>query len=181
MIYKPVPHIIGDIVAEVRKEFSGTEEAPNGTIPYYEYGTALEVVNTLSRKTESQEFSDKKYPLIWFLIKDSIKQEVDLKKANHRKVSDITLIFCTETIADYVASERYDNTFIPTLRPLYDAFVYYLRRSNQLASKNGFKHNYYENLFWGRDGLYGHTGNIFNDRLDAIIVDNLDLFIIEKC
>ena len=176
MIYKPVPHIIGNIVTKVRNNF--TKEK---LIPYYEYGTALEVVNTLSLKTKSQDFYNKKYPLIWFLIKDSIKQEVNLKGANHRKVTDITLIFCVETKAEYVASERYSKTFIPTLRPLYDSFVHYLRKSNQVTSKNGFKHNYYENLFWGRDGLYGHKGNIFNDRLDAIIIDNLDLFIIENC
>lgn len=176
MIYKPVPHIIGDIVSQVRLNFSEEQ-----VIPFYEYGTALEVVNTLSLKTESSEHYDKKYPLIWFLIKDSIRQEVGFKRANHRMVSGVTIIFCTETSADYVASERFENTFIPVLRPLYDSFVHYLKKSTQVTSKNGFQHNYYENLFWGRDGLYGHEGNIFNDRLDAIIVDNLDLFIIEKC
>jgi len=176
MIYKPIPHIIEDIVSEVRKNYT-----PENVQPFYEYGTALEVVNTLSRKTENTEFYDKKYPLIWFLIKDSIKQEVSLKNANKRMVEGVTIIFCMETSADYLAADRYTNTFIPVLRPLYDLFVHYLQRSNQVASKNGFQHTYYENLFWGRNGLYGHTGNIFNDKLDAIILDDLDLFIIEKC
>jgi hypothetical protein len=176
MIYKPVPHIIRDIVSDLRNNFSEDK-----IIPFYEYGTALEVVNTLSKKTEHPEYSDKKYPLIWFLIKDSLKQEVDFTKANKRKVTDITVIFCTETKADYLAADRYENTFIPILRPLYDAFVYYLKRSKDISSKNDFKHIYYENLFWGRDGLYGHEGNIFNDRLDAIIIDNLDLHLIETC
>ena len=176
MIYKPVPYIIGDIVAKVREGYSEL-----GIEPYYEYGTALEVVNTLSLKAESVEFEDKRYPLIWFLVKDSLKQEVKYNRATPRIAKDLTIIFCTITSAEYRAADRFANTFIPILRPLYDLFVHYLKLSNEVRSITHFSHNYYENMFWGRDGLYGHEGNIFNDRLDAIIVDNLDLHLIEKC
>jgi hypothetical protein len=176
MIYKPVAYIIRDIISQIRDNFT-TEKI----IPYYEFGTTLEVVNTLSLKSESSAYYNARYPLIWYLIKDSVKQEIDFKKSNNRLIKDITIIFCTETKQEYLAADRYENTFIPTLRPLYDSFLFYLKKSKEVVSKNGFYHRYYENLFWGREGLWGHEGNIFNDMLDAIIIDNLDLFIVETC
>jgi len=36
-------------------------------------------------------------------------------------------------------------------------------------------HDKIDRLFWGRSGLYGNEGNIFNDHLDAIEIQNLSL------
>lgn len=176
MIYRPIVDIIGDVVSDVRLDFT-----QDNIIPFYDYGTTLEVVNRLSAKTKSDDFYDKKYPLIWYLIGDSIKEEVDNKKSIKRQVTDISIIICTETNAEYTSEERYTNVIKPILRPLYDSFMSKLKLNKQLKSIDGFKHNYFENLYWGRNGLYGHEGNIFNDLIDAIIIDSMDLFIIETC
>lgn len=176
MIYRPITHLIGDIVAEVRSDFS-----LEGVIPFYDYGVTLEVVNRLKQKTQNPDYEYKKYPLIWYLIDGSIEELVADNLSNKRTVQNATVIICTQTDATYTSEDRFNNTFIPILRPLYDSFMFHLKRSNLVRSTDYFKHTYHENLFWGRDGLYGHTANIFDDKLDAIIIENLQLSIIEKC
>lgn len=171
MIYKPLAYIIEDIVAKVALSFSC----------FYDFGTTNEVVNRLTAKTESDTHFDKKYPLIWFVIGNSVEEEVNPRAAVRRSATDVSIIICTETLAEYTSRERYANNFIPILRPLYDAFLHELSFNKEVKSKNGFVHSYYENLFWGRNGLYGNEGNIFNDRLDAIIIDKLELLVIESC
>lgn len=176
MTYRPLAHIIGDVVKMVRDDFT-----PEKVIPFYDYGTTIEVVNRLKRKTESPEWEYKKYPLIWYVIDGSVKESVENNKSAVRTVSNCSLIICTQTLSELTSEERYAQNFIPVLRPIYEAFFFQLKKSNLLKSSNYFNHTCYENLFWGKEGLYGHQGNIFDDRLDAIIIDNLELSIIEKC
>lgn len=171
MTYRPIAHIIGDIVAEVAKT----------TEVYYDYGSQNEIANRLREKTDSADYYDKKYPLIWFLIQDQVKEKVDNSKALKRKAEGLTIIICSETKQEFTSKERYDHLFIPILRPLYEAFMYQLELSKAVKSDTKFSHEYYENLFWGKNGLYGHEGNILNDKIDSIIIDELDLLIIETC
>lgn len=176
MIYRPISHLIGEVVTAVRKSYS-----LDNILPYYEYGTELEVVNRLRKKSEHSLYAEQRYPLVWHLIKDSVHEEVDSRVALRRKVLDVTLIFCMQTSPDYSSEQRYANVFIPVLRPLYDLFMFHLKSSVLIQSLDMYKHNYYENLFWGSSGLYGVSGNVFDDRLDAIVIDGLELLVIEKC
>lgn len=176
MIYRPVPYIIKDIVDNLRDKY--TEEK---ILPYFDFGTTIEVVNRLKIKSESPDHSDKRYPLIWCLIDGSVKESVGDIRSNNRVAKDVTIIICNQTDRDFTATERYENNFIPVLRPIYDAFMYHMKISKLVRSSNGYQHEYYENLFWGNEGLYGATGNIFDDMLDAIIIKGLDLMLIESC
>ena len=175
MIYKPVPTIISEIVSEVRSSVG----LKNGA-PYFDFGTTNEVVNRLMEKTNSPDLYSKKYPLIWMLINDALEEDVQPKLATPRLFKDLTIIFCTETKSEYTSAERYEKTIMPILRPLYESFMYYLGKNQSLISDN-YNHGYYENLFWGRNGVYGREGNVFNDRIDAIIIDNLDLRVKQTC
>lgn len=176
MTYRPLAYAIEDVVTAVRDSYS-----PEQIVPYYDFGVALEVVNRLKLKSNTVEFRKAKYPLIWYLIDGSVQENVDYRKTNPREVQNVTIIICKETKVDFSARERYENNIIPTLRPLYDLFIHHLGKSKELKSDNKLNHGYSENLFWGREGLYGHEGNIFDDRLDAIIIDNLNLRVIESC
>jgi len=158
MIYRPLPHIIGDIV---------------GGLAFYDYGAPNEIVNKLKLKSDAAT----KYPLIWYMIDGSVKQEVGSKYTK----CNCTIIICNETSKDFSAAERYENNFIPILRPLYEGLMARFEKSLLVRSPERYVHTYYENLFWGKEGLYGHTGNVFDDMLDAIIIENLQFFIIEKC
>lgn len=158
MDYRSLPYIIGDIV---------------GDLAFYDYGVPLEIVNKLKLKSDAT----KKYPLIWYLIDGSVKQEVGTKYTG----CNITLVICNETNSSFSAKQRYENNFVPVLRPLYDALMIRFKKSLLVRSHERFPHNYYENLFWGKEGLYGHVGNVFDDKVDAIIIENLKFFLINKC
>ncbi|NHJ85910.1 MAG: hypothetical protein FK734_10640 [Asgard group archaeon] len=177
MAYKPMAHIIEDIVTDVRNNFSVEK-----IIPFYDYGTIHEVVNRITLKSEDTNYFDKLFPLIWFLIDDVITESIDYKKASYRLFKNCSIVICTNTKAEYSTADRYNNTIIPTLRPLYESFMYYLKLNNQIiGTETKYAHQYTENLFWGRGGVYGHEGNIFNDLVDAIIISGLDLYIVNKC
>jgi len=158
MIYRPLPYIIGDIV---------------GDLAFYDYGVPNEIVNKLKQKSDAAT----KYPLIWFMVDGSVKYEV----GRFYTKCKITIIICNETSKNFTAAERYETNFIPILRPLYEGLMAKFENSRLVRSSDGYPHNYYENLFWGKDGLYGHTGNIFDDMLDAIIIENLEFTLINKC
>lgn len=176
MIYRPTPYIIKDIVDVMRDKFSEDK-----ILPYFDFGTTVEVVNRLKAKSDAEEYSDKRYPLIWYLIDGSVKEDVGDIRSNVRVAKNVTIIICNQTEREFTSTERYDKNFIPVLRPIYEAFMYHMKSSTLVRSSNGYTHEYYENLFWGNEGLYGATGNIFDDMLDAIIIKGLDLMLIESC
>lgn len=175
MTYKPLPRII--------EEIAPSQVVINDVLTniYYDFGVAIEVVNRLKLKTTDPILRAKKYPLIWFLIQDSVKEDIDYRKNPVRNTNEISIIICTETEKGFTSAERYDNVILPILRPIYDSFIINIKKSKLVKSKTKFFHEYSENLFWGANGLYGHIGNIFDDNIDAIIIENLDLSIVNNC
>lgn len=63
---------------------------------------------------------------------------------------------------------------------IYDVLMFHMKASRLVRSSNGYEHEYYENLFWGNEGLYELLENS-DDMLDAIIIKGLDLMLIESC
>lgn len=144
----------GDIVTEVSTAYSGTV--------YYEHGHPLDIVNTLAQKTKSSTYKNKKYPLI-ALFQDF--REIS-ESDNNFLIPEITVIIATQTNRNYTAAERYDNTF-PTLYTIMDLLVSKLN-TNMKTSWYKWDYEKWDRVFWGRQGLYGSEGNIFNDYIDAI-------------
>ena len=160
--------IISDVVGVVRGEYdtAGNEK------PYYEHGHPLEIVNTLLEKTENDTLKFKKFPLIALLEDFETEAGTGVFKTNAK----LNLLFITDTIGDYKASDRYTNSFDLVLTPIYDLFVKHLKRKRGVHVEHRLiAHNTIYHLYWGKKGLYGNTGNIFNDHIDAIEIKNLDL------
>ncbi len=82
-----------------------------------------------------------------------------------------------QTSQDYTSDERYTNSFRPVLYPLYDLFIKHVINSGFFlnASSSLTLHDKIDRVFWGKQGLYGVEGNIFNDHIDAIEIQNLSL------
>ncbi|MCK5607627.1 hypothetical protein KAR91_37430 [Candidatus Pacearchaeota archaeon] len=165
--------IIEDVVSEVRAD---TDKPATLTSeqPYYMHGHPLEVINTLSLKDKNDTYKFKKYPLI-ALFQDFT--EVMGEDQKIQSSTSLNIVICMETSQDYSSAQRYDNSFRTILYPLYDLLIekiiasgYFLNASESLTS-----HNKIDRLFWGKTGLYGNEGNIFNDHIDAIEIENLDL------
>jgi hypothetical protein len=169
-IYTPeitnIVNIVDDIVSKVRLEYDVENEKP-----YYLHGHPLEIINTLQEYTNIASLKLKKFPLIALFedIDASEKEGLFLTKAK------LNVVIITDTLPSYKADERYTNSFDTVLTPLYELFIKYCINSRVLFTPNRkIQHNRVNHLYWGKNGLYGNEGNIFNDYIDAIEIKNLD-------
>ena len=162
--------IIGDVVTEVRKAYDPT----NLVRPFYLYGHPLEIFNILSEKTQSETFKYSKYPLIALYL------DFEEKHRYTTEISGINIAILTETKPEFSSANRYDQTFTPILQPIYDLFMAVLKKSQYVQSKD-FEHTKIDRLYYGKKDVYGNSGNIGNDALDAIIITDLKLKLTQKC
>lgn len=141
----------------------------------FDHGHPLEIVNTIKQYTESDVLKRDVFPRICLLHDFE-------EKMTFEKLVSIDIIIVTDTDKDYTAAERYTNSFDPILTPLYDLFLEKLADSDYTGTVEGnyFKHTKIDRLYWGKSGLYGNSGNIFNDYIDAIEIKSLEL-IINNC
>ena len=155
--------IIGNIADKAIAEFGDG---------FYLYGHPLEIFNILSEKSKSESFKYSKYPLI-ALYQDFEEKVNDIDTT----VENITIVIMTETSKTYRAPNRYTNTFTPTLHPLYELLIKYIKRSKYVSSEN-YEHTKFDRLYWGSEDEFGNSGKIGNDALDAVVMTGLSLRII---
>lgn len=166
-----------DYVVTVIDENSFTIEAETGLdftglswkalAPYYEYGTPKEVSNTLSKKI-NDIFVHQKYPLIWLLI--DIKSSYTISGYT----APLDIVICNYTVPTYKAAERTEKNFEPILYPLLDRFERAVIDS-KLVSVLSPEYSQIDHYYWGKEGIYGHDGNIFNDHIDAIEINDFNM------
>lgn len=157
---------IVDIFADIVAEMDATV--------YFMHGHPLDIVNQLSAKNKDATLKFQRFPLI-ALFQDFTETK-GRTMAYNSEVS-LNLIIATTTNPNYTSAQRYDNSFRTVLYPLYDEFMQKLFESCKFAdlADDLIPHEKIDRLFWGKQGLYGNTGNIFNDYIDAIEIKNLNL------
>jgi len=166
--------IIESVVDDVREDYT----PPSGfdpDAPFYMYGHPIEIINTLMEKEKSGTLKFKKYPLI-ALFQDFEEDKGEEQSINARVSLNIVIAVMTDP--DYRSEDRYTNTFKPVLYPLYNKLLEKIAASGyfQVAPGN-IRHRKIDRVYWGRTGLYGNEGNIFNDYIDAIEIENMELSI----
>lgn len=166
--------IFSDIVDNIRND----SDLPSGLAvdaPYYMYGHPLEVINTLSEKDRNDEWKFKKYPII-ALFQD-FTETLGEHQATQSAVEDLNIVIATNTSQTYTSEQRYTNTFKPVLYPLYNLLIKHIENIKWFRNIDPglVPHQKIDRLFWGRSGLYGNEGNVFNDHIDAIEIRNLSL------
>lgn len=144
----------------------------------YMYGHPLEIKNRLQELTNSPDINDrnKKFPLI-FLVED-----IPIRRGVEEGVygtAVMTIFIINTTEPNYTSEQRETNNFKPILVPIYQEFL------NQLMSpmqKNVFvenpdriRHTQINHKYWGRQGTEGNVKNIFNDYIDCIELQNLEV------
>jgi hypothetical protein len=144
---------------------------------YYQHGHPLEIIDNLTRMTQNRTASAKKYPLIaLFQDFDETTKRIDL----YTEVQ-LHIIIATQTNPNYLAQERYTNTFKPILYPVLEEFLYQIELHPGIEPFNNYEYTKTDRLYWGRNGLYGNEKNVFNDYIDAIELTNFHLKIINTC
>jgi hypothetical protein len=150
----------------------------------YIYGHPLEIQNRLQLLTNSPDVNDrkKKFPLI------ALFEDIPIRRGVEEGVygtAIMTIIIANITEPDFTSEERETNNFKPILIPIYLEFL------NQLVSpvvKNAdgnkllfvdnadrIKHTQINHKYWGRQGTEGNVKSIFNDYIDCIEIQNLEV------
>ena len=138
----------------------------------YHHGHPLEIIDLFKQATHSDTVKYEQFPAICLF------QDIPEKHSTFtvQREASLNIVILTDTKKDYEANDRYTYTFIPTLIPLYEAFIEELKCSEvQILNEN---YDYFERLYWGKSGLYGNQANIFNDFIDAIEINNLKIRIL---
>lgn len=138
----------------------------------FDHGHPLEVVERIKYYSEDVTLKFEAFPRICLF------HDFEEKVTFEKQVS-LNIVVVMNTEPQYTATERYTHTFDPVITPLYDLFIGMLPDSDNIVSTGDdyFKHSKFDRLYWGKNGLYGNTGNIFNDYVDAIEIENLELVI----
>lgn len=141
----------------------------------FHHGHLLEIVNTFKEAVTNVTYRHEMFPAICLLH--------DFPEVyNEKDERDVTLnvLILTDTDKKFKAADRYTYSFDAILSPLYEKFKAGLIRSTAIGG-NYHPHTKYDRLYWGREGLYNNTGNLFNDFIDAIEMENLKLRILKTC
>lgn len=179
---KPRPIYIQDVFADVvnivSSRLTATLQAVNPKITgvHYEYGTGYEIIETLMQRTKTRPFD--KYPIVCLFldVREVFNEDIGI----YSRVPDLRIAIANGTNVNYKAAERDIKNFKPILTPICQELLEAMRLSCAFLKPNtGFRHEAQRNYFWGRGGLYGKDGNIFEDKLDAIEITFRDLKILE--
>ncbi len=142
------------------------------------YGHYLEIVDRLAQMTGSLNIEDRqgKYPLV-ALFQD-FPEEREPEAGIYSRVM-LNMIIANITEPNYTAQQRYDNNFKLVLYPIYREFLHQMARpqfkSVMVPADERIEHTKIDRVYWGREGLYGGSANVFNDYLDGIEIKNLKL------
>ena len=151
-------------IVDLFAEISAAVATDTGMSVNYLYGHPVEIVDVLSDLAKDITGSVTRFPLI-ALFQDFTED----KKGVNTDVK-LTIIIAQTTLPSYRAADRYTNTFKTVLYPVYESLL------RQIAASRYFKqstvtqidHQKTDRLYWGKQGLYGNSGNVFNDHVDAI-------------
>lgn len=147
-------------------------------MPYYIYGHRLEIANRLTEMEQDNIRKYKKYPLVALRL--------DVKEKNDRGVIDFNLNIALIMLTDenWMAEERYQKVFKTVLYPIYESFLLQLKLAGLFMwdqSQDNPKHDKSDRPYWGIPESERNVKDIFNDPLDAIELENLQLTQNYKC
>lgn len=177
-LVKVMRSIVADVSAEVTPKIQRNDAAIIGKDSYitgiwYEHGHILEIVETLKQKDESDQFINKKYPLV-ALLQDYPDNGGDFGLNGSVTLHIVIVNYSTGT---WKAEERQVKNFDPILQPIYDSLMKHIAYNPYFNeySLSKIQKTKIDRMFWGRDGLYGVEGNVFEDKVDCIEIKDLQL------
>jgi hypothetical protein len=144
----------------------------------FEHGHILEIIKTLSQKNASNEYLYKRFPLIAMI------QDTPINRGGFglNGEANLHLLILNSTDRNYVAEERKEKNFKPVLYQIYESLFKQISYSPYIFdhSISTMSHTQIDRYYWGKDGLAGMDGNIFNDWVDCIEIKNLKLKLSRK-
>lgn len=131
----------------------------------------IEEINVTLRELASQPITDSlRYPAIMLIQPFTVTKGED-----YYNLKNAQILIAINTLQELKAADRYVNTITPILYPIYDALLDAISRHSEIvdADPEMIEHELKELPFYGVES--GGTANIFNDMIDCLMIDNLNL------
>lgn len=155
---------------------------PSITGVYFQFGTILELIETLTQLGKTATGKFKKYPLVFLFV------DVKELRGNVGNYTDLKLriAIINHTSPTFKAKERLEQNFKPILEPIYHELMRQITLSGNMfigaSSLDSIRHTATRRYYWGREGEGGNTANKFSDWVDGIDIENLELkYYLTRC
>jgi hypothetical protein len=179
---KPFVEIMQDIVTATSDKLIAQLQEVNPKIVAlnYQYGHLKEIIQTMQEDEKAPTFRPKKYPLVALMM--DFPEEKGNAGGYFGKVT-VQMVIAHISDPRLKAKQRYAATFKPILLPIYYELLEQIHSSLAIVtmSVKQIQHTKYDRPYWGSNGLSDTAGNVFNDVIDAIEIQNLQLTINNNC
>lgn len=180
-LHREFESIVAAVSAKLTPQLQLVDDKITGV--HYQYGHPLEIINTIGMLDEGKTSKYKRYPLVAFFLDSKIKRGSEVGIYGEQTVNMAIIRACKD--ANQNAKERDEFNFIPVLTPIYIELMEQIAFRGDLLkviSAESIEHEATNRYYWGKEGLFGNDGNIFNDWVDAIEINNMKLKInIDYC
>jgi len=163
--FKYFPDVFEEVVVAARARY----DLVNNLLPYYEYGTYLELLEACQIKDNNQVA---KYPLVW-LVWDVNENQQRWIETNIYNISPMVFI-CNLTNKEYTTAERYTNTLKAILYPIFELLLSELGYHRNFELGSDFRYPVNDHPFW----LNNDVGTL--DILSAIEIKFENLLMIKS-
>ena len=141
---------------------------------WYEFGTKLEIIETLSQKSQGNVYKFKKYPLVCLFT--DIPHSVG-NNTNDTAELRLNMAIIYGTKATFKAKDRLEKNFKPIIMPIYHEFLRQISLDGKVflnaSAIVNIRHTTQRKYYWGTQPIGGE--NAFNDFVDGLEIDNLEL------
>lgn len=169
----PVVEILESVVGAVSKDVLPVlqRQEPGITGVRYDYGHWVEISSKLQDMTQHQTERFNKFPLIM------VMEDIPVRTVGEYPQVTLQVYILHWTNNTYNSQQRQQKVFSPILSPIYDSFIKHLDKSHHIVSTatGKFPHTRIDRKFYGRESVYGNTGNVPNEFVDAIEMRGLEL------
>lgn len=141
---------------------------------WYEFGTRLEIIETLSQKSGNDIYKFRKYPLVCLFTDISYSLG---NNANDTAELKLNMAIIYGTKATFKAKDRLEKNFKPIIMPIYDELLRQISLDGKMflnaSATVNIRHTTQRKYYWGTQPIDG--ANVFNDFVDGLEIDNLEL------
>ena len=170
---------IVDYISEMVQKTSDKISDVIGAELFYSYGHILEINNSFSSCSNTEDFRKQKYPVILLLQDFAEKMGIDQTIETQVKLQ---ILIIAESDKNYSAADRYAKVFKPVLYPIYETFIKILNKDGRLVTPySGVPHEKIDRPLLADAFVETTKGKakFFNDFLDAIEIRNLQITILK--
>jgi hypothetical protein len=153
---------------EMKVIAAAVQQALSLSVLNYQYGYIEELNQTLKQWEQSRQYSELKFPLIWFAEPfDTTRGTVGIYG-----IAEVNIFIINTTTKNWKAEERMENNYKPFLYPIYRELL------NQFTKTAVFSHITVEDIphrvtkgyYWGED-----QKSVLNDAVDCLKIGSLKL------